>query len=190
VRLRERLKDEVKSIRVVTIGSAKASDVLRTAMAMGADSAIHIETDAKFAESSILMGKQAIDDDSSQTGGMLAGLLDWPQANFASKVVIEGKTATVDREIDGGLEKLKMDLPAVVTTDLRLNEPRYATLPNIMKAKKKKIEKYTFKDLGIDENKEVRLETLKVVEPPKRKGGAKVESVDELVEKLKAAGAI
>jgi electron transfer flavoprotein beta subunit len=152
VRLRERLKDEVKSIRVVTIGSAKASDVLRTAMAMGADSAIHIETDAKFAESSIqpllvaktlaalikekasdvdlvLMGKQAIDDDSSQTGGMLAGLLDWPQANFASKVVIEGKTATVDREIDGGLEKLKMDLPAVVTTDLRLNEPRYATLP-------------------------------------------------------------
>lgn len=214
VRLRERLKGEVKSIKVVTIGSSKASDVLRTALAMGADTGIHIETDAKFLESSIqpllvaktlaalvkekekdvdliLMGKQAIDDDASQTGGMLAGLLNWPIANFASKVDIEGgKTATVDREIDGGLEKLKMSLPAVVTTDLRLNEPRYATLPNIMKAKKKKIDKYTFKDLGIDESKEVRLETVKVVEPPKRKGGAKVESVDELVEKLKAAGAI
>lgn len=181
---------------------------------MGADTGIHIETDAKFPESSIqpllvakslaalvkekekdvdliLMGKQAIDDDSSQTGGMLAGLLNWPQANFASSVQIEGgKTATVDREIDGGLEKLKLSLPAVITTDLRLNEPRYATLPNIMKAKKKKIEKYTFKDLGIDESKEVRLETIKVTEPPKRKGGAKVENVDELVEKLKAAGVI
>jgi hypothetical protein len=153
VRLRERLKDQVKSIKVVTIGSSKASDVLRTALAMGADSGIHVETAADFPESSIqpllvakalqavlkdkasdtdlvIMGKQAIDDDSSQTGGMLAGLLNWPIANFASKLDIQkdGKSAEVDREIDGGLEKLRFNLPAVVTTDLRLNEPRYATL--------------------------------------------------------------
>jgi len=213
VRLRERLKDQVKSIKVVTIGSSKASDVLRTALAMGADTGIHIETDASFPEPSlqpllvakalkalvadkakdtdlIIMGKQAIDDDASQTGGMLAGLLDWPIANFASKLDIQGKSAEVDREIDGGLEKIKLSLPAVVTTDLRLNEPRYATLPNIMKAKKKKIEKYTMKDLGIDEQKEVRLETIKVTEPPKRKGGAKVASVDEMVEKLKGMGVV
>jgi len=214
VRLREKLKDQVKSIKVVTIGSSKASDVLRTALAMGADAGIHIETAEGFQETSlqpllvsktlkalisekekdtdlIIMGKQAIDDDASQTGGMLAGLLDWPIANFASQVTIKGgKTAEVDKEIDGGLEKIKMPLPAVVTTDLRLNEPRYATLPNIMKAKKKKIDKYTFKDLGIDENKEIRFETIKVTEPPKRKGGAKVKSVDEMVEKLKGMGVI
>jgi len=216
VRIKERLKDQVKSIKVVTIGSSKASDVLRTALAMGADSGIHIETDPKFDEASlqpllisktlaklvqekekdtniIIMGKQAIDDDAHQTGGMLAGILNWPIANCASKIELSGegnKTATVDREIDGGLEKLKMDLPAVITTDLRLNEPRYATLPNIMKAKKKKIEKYTFADLGIDAQKEARLEILKVTEPPKRKGGEKVENVDQLVEKLKSLGVL
>lgn len=151
VRLKEKLKGEVKSIKVVTIGSSKATDVLRTALAMGADSGIHVETGPDFAESSIqpllvskalkaivaekakdtdliIMGKQAIDDDASQTGGMLAGLLDWPIANFASKLEISGNSAQVDREIDGGLEKVKLSLPAVVTTDLRLNEPRYATL--------------------------------------------------------------
>jgi len=213
VRLRERLKDQVKSIKVVTIGSSKASDVLRTALAMGADTGIHVETDLNLPEPNIqpllvakalaallkdkasdtdlvIMGKQAIDDDMSQTGGMLAGLMNWPIANFASKVDLKDKSAEVTREIDGGLEKIKLNLPAVVTTDLRLNEPRYATLPNIMKAKKKKIEKYTLKDLGIDQDKEVRLEILKVTEPPKRKGGAKVESVDEMVEKLKAAGVL
>ena len=151
VRLRERLKDQVKSIKVVTIGSSKASDVLRTALAMGADTGIHVETDLNLPEPNIqpllvakalaallkdkasdtdlvIMGKQAIDDDMSQTGGMLAGLMNWPIANFASKVDLKDKSAEVTREIDGGLEKIKLNLPAVVTTDLRLNEPRYATL--------------------------------------------------------------
>ena len=151
VRMRERLKDQVSSIKVVTIGSSKATDVLRTALAMGADAGIHVETDPKFDEASlqpllisktlaallkdqekdtdlVIMGKQAIDDDAHQTGGMLAGILNWPIANCASQIQLEGKQATVDREIDGGLERLKMSLPAVITTDLRLNEPRFATL--------------------------------------------------------------
>lgn len=153
VRLREKFKTAIEAITVVTIGPAKATDVLRTALAMGADSAIHIETKDGFvveplavarclkaiikAEGPelVIMGKQAIDDDASQVGGMLAGMLGWPQANFASKVEldVEGKKVTVTREIDGGLETLGMSLPAVVTTDLRLNEPRFASLPNIMK---------------------------------------------------------
>lgn len=154
MRLRERFKEAIESITVVTIGPPKASDVLRTALAMGADSGIHIETKdgvvveplavarclkalvGKEGPELVIMGKQAIDDDASQVGGMLAGMLGWPQANFASKVDLDaaGKKLTVSREIDGGLETLTMSLPAVVTTDLRLNEPRYASLPNIMKA--------------------------------------------------------
>jgi len=206
VRLRERLKDIVESITVVTVGPAKATDVLRTALAMGADRGIHVETPetqeveplavAKClkaianSEGSdlVILGKQAIDDDSSQVGGMLAGMLGWPQANYASKVDLdpESKTLSVAREIDGGLETLRMGLPAIVTTDLRLNEPRYASLPNIMKAKKKPINKMKPDEVGLD--LEQRLEVLKVTEPPKRQGGSKVESVDELVSKLKEGG--
>ncbi|KAI0718210.1 electron transfer flavoprotein beta subunit [Cerioporus squamosus] len=199
VRLREKLKDEVKSIKVVTIGPPKASETLRTALAMGADSAIHIEVPdsapapeplgvAKALRALIekekenggvdlvIMGKQAIDDDAGQTGQMLAGLMDWAQATFASKLVVDpkAKVAEVTREIDGGLEEIK------------LNEPRYASLPNIMKAKKKPIRKLTAADLQVDLTP--RLETLKVAEPPKRVGGGKVESVDELIAKLKEAG--
>ncbi|KAL4070036.1 hypothetical protein V8B97DRAFT_579984 [Scleroderma yunnanense] len=209
VRLRERLKDVVKSIKVVTIGPPKAAETLRTALAMGADSAIHVEIPegapspeplavaktlreliARQKESvdMVIMGKQAIDDDAGQTGQMLAGLMDWAQATFASKVEVDTqkKVANVTREIDGGLEELKCRLPVVITTDLRLNEPRYASLPNIMKAKKKPIEKMTPADLGV--NLAPRLETLKVTEPPKRVGGGKVTSVDELLAKLKEAG--
>jgi len=209
VRIRERLKDVVKSIKVVTIGPAKSAETLRTALAMGADSAIHVEIPdsapspeplgvakalraivkrEKGGVDLIILGKQAIDDDAGQTGQMLAGLLDWPQATFASKVVIysEKMEASVTREIDGGLEELRCRLPLIVTTDLRLNEPRYASLPNIMKAKKKPIEKLTAGDLGVDFTP--RLETLKVTEPAQRVGGGKVASVDELVAKLKEAG--
>ncbi|RPD56138.1 electron transfer flavo protein beta subunit, partial [Lentinus tigrinus ALCF2SS1-7] len=211
VRLREKLKGEVKSIKVVTIGPPKASETLRTALAMGADSAIHIEVPdsapapeplsvAKALRAVIqkekdnggvdlvIMGKQAIDDDAGQTGQMLAGLMDWAQATFASKLVVDpkAKVADVTREIDGGLEEIKCRLPLVLTTDLRLNEPRYASLPNIMKAKKKPIQKLTPADLEVDLTP--RLETLKVTEPPKRVGGGKVESVDELITKLKEAG--
>ncbi|KAI0316271.1 electron transfer flavoprotein beta subunit [Amylostereum chailletii] len=209
VRLRERLKDQIKSIKVVTIGPPKSSETLRTALAMGADSAIHVEIpDSAPAPEPlgvaralkaivgrqeggvdlIIMGKQAIDDDMGQTGQMLAALLGASQATFASKldVDVEKKVAKVMTEIDGGSEELVCKLPMVVTTDLRLNEPRYASLPNIMKAKKKPIEKLTPADLGVDLTPI--LETLKVSEPPKRVGGAKVENVDELVSKLKAAG--
>ncbi|PBK95617.1 electron transfer flavo protein, beta subunit [Armillaria gallica] len=211
IRIRERLKETVKSIKVVTIGPPKSLDTLRTALAMGADSAIHVEIPesapspeplgvAKALRAIIdrqkeaggvdlvILGKQAIDDDSGQTGQMLAGLLGWGQATYASKVDIdaEGKVATVLREIDGGSEELKCRLPLIITTDLRLNEPRYASLPNIMKAKKKPVEKLKAEDLGVDLTP--RLETVKVAEPPKRVGGGKVESVDELVTKLKEAG--
>ncbi|KAJ3522729.1 hypothetical protein NM688_g8834 [Phlebia brevispora] len=212
VRLREKLKDQIKSIKVVTIGPTKAQETLRTALAMGADSGIHVEIpdsapppeplgvakvlraviekqkEKKEDVGLIILGKQAIDDDASQTGQMLAGLLDWPQATFASKLEVDTKanTANVTREIDGGLQEIKCQLPLVVTTDLRLNEPRYASLPNIMKAKKKPIEKLTADALGIDLTP--RLETLEVSEPPKRVGGTKVENVDELVAKLKEAG--
>jgi len=211
VRLRERLKDSVKSIKVITVGPPKASEAIRTALAMGADSGIHIEVPdsapspeplgiAKILRAVIerqrekepvdlvIMGKQAIDDDAGQTGQMLAGLLGWPQATFASKLVVDEakKEASVTREIDGGLQELKCRLPLVVTTDLRLNEPRYASLPNIMKAKKKPIEKLQASDLGVDLTPII--ETIKVSEPPKRVGGTKVETVDELVAKLKEAG--
>jgi len=212
VRIRDRLKDKVKSIKVVTIGPTKSQETLRTALAMGADSAIHVEIPDSAAAPEplgvakaiqavlarqkekgeavdiVILGKQAIDDDAGQTGQMLAGLMGWAQATFASKVDInvEAKTANVTREIDGGLEELKCKFPLIVTTDLRLNEPRYASLPNIMKAKKKPIEKLSASDLGVDLTP--RLETLKVEEPPKRVGGGKVESVDELIAKLTEAG--
>lgn len=192
---------------MVTIGVAKAeSDVLLTARAMGADRAILIQTPedlgseieplavakllAKVAEEEqpglIILGKQAIDDDSNQTGQMLGALLGWPQGTFASKVELGGQGVQVTREVDGGLETVDLKLPAIVTTDLRLNEPRYATLPNIMKAKSKPVAKKTVADYGVDVAP--RLKTLKVVEPAKRTAGVKVGSVDELVEKLKALG--
>ncbi|GAA6015241.1 hypothetical protein JCM11491_000980 [Sporobolomyces phaffii] len=208
VRLRERAKEAIEKITVVSIGPAKAAEVLRTALAMGADDAIHVETKEDqvveplavaralkhFVEQEkpdiVLMGKQAIDDDSSQVGGMLAGMLNWPQANFASKVDLDTASAqvTVSREIDGGLETLKLKLPAVITTDLRLNQPRYASLPNIMKAKKKPLKKVKPEDIGVDLTP--RLETVNVVAPPPRKGGAKVASVDEVIAKLKEAGVL
>ncbi|KAK7048128.1 putative electron transfer flavoprotein subunit beta [Favolaschia claudopus] len=209
--LRKRLGDAVKSIKAVTIGPPKSAETLRTALAMGADSAIHVELPESAPAPEplgvaqalraiirreqdsggvdiVIMGKQAIDDDAGQTGQMLAGLLDWGQATFASKVDVDvdAKTATVMREIDGGSEEIRCRLPLVITTDLRLNVPRYASLPAIMKAKKKPIEKLTAADLGVDFSP--RLETLKVTEPPTRVGGGKVESVDELVAKLKEAG--
>lgn len=201
VRLKE--KGAATEVVVVTIGVAKAeTDVLLTARAMGADRGILIATDdeveplgvakllAKVAEEEqpglIILGKQAIDDDSNQTGQMLAALLGWPQGTFASKVELAGERVSVTREVDGGLETVDLKLPAIVTTDLRLNEPRYATLPNIMKAKSKPIAKKTVADYGVDVSP--RLTTLKVVEPGKRTAGVKVGSVDELVEKLKGMG--
>ncbi|KAK3111447.1 putative electron transfer flavoprotein subunit [Teratosphaeriaceae sp. CCFEE 6253] len=205
VRLRERKKVPVEDILAFSAGPAKAQDVLRTAMAMGADRAIHVVeekleleplTVAKMlqkvveAEKSnlVILGKQSIDDDANQTGQMLAGLLNWPQATQASKVEIEGDTCTVTREVDGGVETLRAKLPMIITTDLRLNEPRYASLPNIMKAKKKPLEKKTLKDYGMDAEK--RLKTVKVEEPAPRQGGGKVEDVDGMISKLKELGAI
>ena len=202
VRLKE--KNIATEIVVVTIGPAVAQDVLRTAMAIGADRGILVQTDqpidlggveplavAKILKGIvgeenpdlIIMGKQSIDDDSNQTGQMLSALLNWPQATFASKVEIAGKTASVTREIDGGLETIKMNLPAIITTDLRLNEPRYAALPNIMKAKQKPLATKTPADYGVDT--EPRLKVISVTEPAKRVGGGKVSSVDELITKLK-----
>jgi len=196
VRLKEKkICDEIIAI---SIGSAKSEETLRTALAVGADKGILIETEedvqplevAKILKEIIkknnpdlvLMGKQAIDDDSNQTGQMLAALLSWPQGTFTSKLEINGKKINVTREIDGGLETLGMELPAIVTTDLRLNEPRYASLPNIMKAKQKPIEKITPGDLNIEIKQ--RLKTLKVTEPPKKEAGIKVDSVQELISKL------
>ncbi|KAF8470928.1 electron transfer flavoprotein beta subunit [Russula ochroleuca] len=210
VRLRERLKDKVESITVVTLGPAKASETLRTALAMGADSGVHIELPegapppeplgvaralravierrGKGKTDLVILGKQAIDDDLGQTGQMLAALLGAAQATCASKVEVdvERRVVRVRTEVDGGSEELLCELPAVVTTDLRLNEPRYASLPNIMKAKKKPIEKVTPADLGVD--LAPLLETIAVREPLKRVGGGKVGSVDELVGKLREAG--
>ncbi|WVQ93841.1 hypothetical protein IAU59_000919 [Kwoniella sp. CBS 9459] len=207
IRLREKKPSVVSSITALSIGPPKAADTIRTALAMGADSGIHITVpestvvepisvahalkkvieDKKF--DLVIMGKQAIDDDSGSTGGMLAGMLGWGQGSFASKLEVEdGGKVNVTREIDGGLEKVEGKLPMIVTTDLRLNEPRYASLPNIMKAKKKKIETFKPEDLGLDFTP--RLETVSVSEPPKRQGGGKVESVDELVGKMKEAGVI
>jgi electron transfer flavoprotein beta subunit len=184
---------------VVSAGTTACQETLRTALAMGADRAILLETDVelqplavakllkavvqKESPGLVILGKQAIDDDANQTGQMLAALLDWPQAVFASKVQVSGQSATVTREIDGGLETVELKLPAVITADLRLNTPRYATLPNIMKAKKKPLEILKPADLGVDVAP--RLKTLKVVEPGKRKAGVMVKDVAELVDKLK-----
>jgi len=199
-----RLKEQgvASEIVVVSIGVAKAQETLRTALAMGADRAILIETDAEVeplgvakllakvaAEEQpglVILGKQAIDDDSNQTGQMLAALLGWAQGTFASKVEVEGESVAVTREVDGGLETVKLKLPAIVTTDLRLNEPRYASLPNIMKAKSKPLANRKPEEFGVDIAP--RLETLSVSEPPKRQAGIKVADVDELVSKLKELG--
>ena len=200
IRLKE--KGVASEIVVVSIGVAKAQETLRTALAMGADRAILIETDAeveplgvakllaKVAQEEqpglVILGKQAIDDDSNQTGQMLAALLGWAQGAFASKVEVEGESVAVTREVDGGLETVKLKLPAIVTTDLRLNEPRYASLPNIMKAKAKPLANRKPEEFGVDISP--RLETLSVSEPPKRQAGIKVADVDELVSKLKELG--
>ena len=186
-------------IIVVSIGVIQCQETLRTALAMGADRAILIETSAdiqplavakllkaiceKETPQLVILGKQAIDDDSNQTGQMLAALMKWPQATFASKVTVNAGVAEVMREIDGGMETIEIKLPAIITTDLRLNTPRYATLPNIMKAKKKPMDVMTPEMLGVDVTP--RLKTLKVVEPPKRKGGVMVADVAALVDKLK-----
>ena len=185
-------------ITAISIGSEKSEETLRTALAVGADKGILVETEEnvqplevakilkeiinKNSPDLVLMGKQAIDDDSNQTGQMLSALLGWPQGTFASKLEINEKKINVTREIDGGLETLNMELPAIVTTDLRLNEPRYASLPNIMKAKQKPIEKISPGDLNIEIKQ--RLKTLKVTEPPKKESGIKIDSVQELVSKL------
>jgi electron transfer flavoprotein beta subunit len=197
VRLKER--GVATEIVAVSCGVAACQETLRTALALGADRAILVETDAELQPLAVakllravvseekpdlvILGKQAIDDDANQTGQMLAALLDWPQATFASKLDIAGGTATVKREVDGGLETVEVNLPAIVTTDLRLNEPRYATLPNIMKAKKKPLATATPASLGVDVTP--RLVTLKVTEPARRKGGGRVADVKELVSKLR-----
>jgi electron transfer flavoprotein beta subunit len=202
VRLKE--KGIATEVVAVTCGLAACAETLRTALAIGADRAILVESDADLqplavakllqaivareAPQLVLMGKQAIDDDANQTGQMLAALLGWPQATFASRLEIAGGRATVKREVDGGLETVEMALPAVVTVDLRMNEPRYATLPNIMKAKKKPLDTQTPSGLGVDVAP--RLTTLKVVEPPARKGGGKVADVKELVAKLRTEAKI
>ncbi len=186
-------------IVAVSMGMQQCQETIRTALAMGADRGIHVLTDdelqplavAKMLKALVdkeepglvIMGKQAIDDDANQTGQMLAALMGWPQGTFASKLAAADGGLNVTREVDGGLETIWLKLPAIITVDLRLNEPRYASLPNIMKAKKKPIEQMAPADLGVDTSP--RLTTLKVVEPPKRGGGVKVESVTELVEKLK-----
>ena len=204
IRLKE--KKIAKEVVVVSCGPAQSQETLRTALAMGADRGIHVEVPAEemqtlqpihvskiLAELAkkqeadiVLLGKLAIDDDSNQTAQMTSSILDWPQGVFCSKVEVKDKSLEVTREIDGGLETIKVDLPAVLSADLRLNEPRYATLPNIMKAKKKKIDKMAPKDLGVDTTP--RMEVLSVEDPPVREAGAKVADVEELVTKLKDKG--
>lgn len=197
VRLRE--AGTAEELIVVSMGPQQTQETIRTALAMGADRGVHVLTDqdleplavAKLLKTLVeqetpdlvVLGKQAIDDDSNQTGQMLAALLDWPQGTFASNITLNDGKMELTREVDGGLETLDLNLPAVVTTDLRLNTPRYASLPNIMKAKKKTIDAVSPEDLGVDVSP--RLTTLKVVEPSKRQAGVKVESVAELVDKLK-----
>ena len=197
VRLKE--KGVATEIVAISMGVAACAETIRTALAMGADRGILVETDvdlqplavakllraiaAKEAPGLIVMGKQAIDDDMNATGQMLAALLGWAQGTFASKLSIEGDHAVVTREVDGGLETVRLTMPAIVTTDLRLNEPRYASLPNIMKARKKPIETVKPADLGVDPSP--RLVVVSVAEPPKRLAGVKVKSVAELVEKLR-----
>jgi electron transfer flavoprotein beta subunit len=200
IRLKE--KGVATEIVAVSIGPAKAQETLRTALAMGADRAILVQTDeeveplavakilakivAEETPDMIVLGKQAIDDDNNATGQMLAALLGWPQGTFASKIEASGNALTVTREVDGGLETVRLTMPAVVTTDLRLNEPRYASLPNIMKAKSKPFAIKSPGDFGVDVAR--RLETLKVTEPAKRQAGIKIGSVDELVERLHGMG--
>jgi len=190
---------KAKEVIAVSIGEEKAQETIRKALAVGADRGIHVKTESllePLAVSNILkkivekekpdlvfLGKQAIDDDCNQTGQMLAAILGWAQGTFASKIELKEKSIQVTREVDEGLETIEINLPAIVTCDLRLNEPRYASLPNIMKAKKKPIEQLLAKDLGVDISN--RIEQIKVEEPPKRKGGIKVTSVAELVSKLK-----
>ena len=197
VKLKE--SGKAKEVIAVTIGEEKAQETVRKALAVGADKGIHIKTDSyveplgvakilkKIVEKEkpdlVFMGKQAIDDDCNQTGQMLAALLGWPQGTFASKIELKDRVIKVIREVDEGLETIEINLPAIVTCDLRLNEPRYASLPNIMKAKKKPIEQLIAKDIGVDISN--RIQQMKVEEPPKRKGGTKVASVAELVSKLK-----
>ncbi len=197
VRLKE--AGTVEEVIAVSLGVQQCQDTIRTALAMGADRGIHVVTDApleplavakllkavvdKESAELVIVGKQAIDDDSNQTGQMLAALLGWPQGTFASKLVIDNGRAEVTREIDGGLETVMLKLPAVISTDLRLNEPRYASLPNIMKAKKKPIEALKPEDLAVDTTPH--LVTLRVEEPPKRQAGVIVENADALVDKLK-----
>src|SRR6202789_414527 len=202
--LRLREAGKATEVVVVSIGPAQAAETIRTGLAMGADRGILVKAEgnveplavAKILKAIVdeekpglvILGKQAIDDDSNQTGQMLAALLGWSQATFASKLEVDGTDFKVTREVDGGLQTLKLKGPAIVTTDLRLNEPRYASLPNIMKAKKKPIADKTAGDYGVDAAP--RLKVLKVNEPPKRGGGVKVKSVGELLDKLKEAGAI
>ena len=197
VKLKE--SGQAKEVIAITIGEEKAQETVRKALAVGVDRGIHVKTDGyveplgvakilkKIVEKEkpdlVFMGKQAIDDDCNQTGQMLAALLGWSQGTFVSKVQLKDKIIQVTREVDEGLETIEINLPAIVTCDLRLNEPRYASLPNIMKAKKKPIEKIVVKDLGVDVTN--RIQQLKVEEPPKRKGGIKVKSVAELISKLK-----
>jgi electron transfer flavoprotein beta subunit len=202
--LRLKEKGAATEVVAVSIGPAKAQETLRTALAMGADRAILVETEtlveplavakilqaivAEEAPGLVILGKQAIDDDSNQTGQMLAALLGWGQGTFASKVEVDGDHVAVTREVDAGLETLRLKLPAIVTTDLRLNEPRYASLPNIMKAKSKPLAVKKPEDVGVDVTP--RITVLKVSEPPVRKAGVVVGSVDELVAKLKEMGAV
>lgn len=204
VRMKE--KKLATEIVAVSCGPAACQETLRTALAMGADRAIHVEHTpqealqpihvskilAKLAQEEkadvVLVGKQAIDDDANQTAQMTAALLDWPQGTFASKIEKDGDQLKITREIDGGLETIKIKVPAVISADLRLNEPRYATLPNIMKAKKKPIVKKTPKDLGVDIKQHI--EVLSVEDPPSRQAGVKVKDVDELLERLKQLGRI
>ena len=203
--LRLREAGTATEVVIVTVGSEKAAETLRAGLAMGADRAIHVKTDAPRIEplavakllkaviatetpELVILGKQAIDDDSNQTGQMLSALLGWPQATFASKIVIGTGNIDVTREIDGGLETLRLTLPAVVTADLRLNEPRYASLPNIMKAKKKPLDETTAETLGVDIAP--RLKVLKTTEPAGRTAGIIVGSAEELAAKLKQAGVL
>ncbi|HEY7459063.1 MAG TPA: electron transfer flavoprotein subunit beta/FixA family protein [Xanthobacteraceae bacterium] len=197
--IRVKEKGQATEIVAVSIGPAAASETIRTALAMGADRGILVKHEgtveplavAKLLRAIVeaekpglvILGKQAIDDDCNQTGQMLAALLGWPQGTFASKLAIEGDHALVTREVDGGLQTVKLKMPAIITTDLRLNEPRYASLPNIMKAKKKPIDEKTPADFGVDVTPH--LKVLKTSEPPGRKAGAKVASVEELVDKLR-----
>ena len=219
VRLRERnsksTSPPIQDICALSAGPPKSADILRTAMAMGADRSIHIQTTSSAEEETplepltiakllqavakeqksdlVILGKQAIDDDAGQTGQMLAGLLGWPQATQAANMQIKalaegGHEVTVEKEVDGGTETVRAKLPMVVTTDLRLNEPRYASLPNIMKAKKKEMQKKSLSDYGVESAP--RMKTVKVEEPPPRKGGGKVENVDGLISRLKELGAL